>query len=285
MHTICHLFLVIIVGRGNKLHLYTLKNVQRSDHNDGITCRPLNIKSLRRYNIQGVETSRNDTTLPNRLLLAYGGREFLVATFRNHAEDLEFLETYRADLTDWIITTRILETEHEHEFVLLTAHNVILRFKGNQNGSYVLLERVSCDDKSILYCSKISGTVWQELVIFSGNAFGEVIIWQPHNIYEEEFSKTLVTGRIKRSPLMLRLPAHNGVVFSIDYDEDYGLLVTTSDDRSTKWFQVKFPNNNKLSWTEAHIHPVMSVFGHGARVFKGCAIGNGNIANHRFNNI
>lgn len=271
--------MVFITGKGRKLHLYTLTNAQHSDHNENIVSKPLNVEPLTIYNIHGIETSSNanltDNSQSHPFLLVYGGREFLVATFINRSDELEFIETYRANLTDWIITARILESKQHHEFVLLTAHSVILRFKcdRDQDSKYSLLERVSCNDKSILYCSKISGTMWQELVVFSGNAFGEVLIWQPNKVSEEKVGETKLT---KRSPLLQRFPAHKGVVFSLDYDKAYGLLVTTSDDRSTKWFQIKFPDINQQSWTEAHIQPVMSVFGHGARVFKGCAIGNGN---------
>lgn len=115
------------------------------------------------------------------------------------------------------------------------------------------------------------------MVVFSGNAFGEILIWQPHiNFYEANFEQ-IGTKSIKRSLLIKRLVAHKGVIFSIDYDKTYNLLVTTSDDRSTKWFQVKFPENNQFLWSEASIQPVVSVFGHGARVFKGSVISNGNL--------
>lgn len=257
--------------------------------NESISSKSLNIKLLT-HNIYGIELTNDvENVIVNRcgLLLIYGGREFLLSTINqgNFIEKVRFCEIYRAHLTDWITAARILQTEdyHDHEFVLLTAHSVILRFKGNRNTNcYELLERISSEDKSVLYCSKISGHLWQELVIFSGNAFGEILIWQPHINFNEAYSDSdsvpMLSKKIKRSRVMKRLVAHKGVLFSIDYNKSCDLLVTTSDDRSTKWFHVKLPkNHNTPLWSKACIQPVVSVFGHGARVFKGCVIDNGNL--------
>lgn len=55
-----------------------------------------------------------------------------------------------------------------------------------------------------------------------------------------------------------------GVIFSIDFNMDAGLLTTTSDDRSVKMWkidQIDFGKN-------LYVKPIKSLYGHTARIFR-----------------
>lgn len=211
--------------------------------------------------IHGIKKSHKQDAHGSTLLV-YGEKEFILVAFNNN---YEFQEFYRADLSDWISCGCFIDNETVEEFVLLTAHSIILRFSFDVlSKACVLMERVSCMDKSTLYCAHLYGITWHDLVVFSGNAFGELLIWQPKKSKENQSIL-----KPKLSPLIQRISAHNGVIFSIDYDHDTECLITTSDDRAIKWWKVNFKGENKNDWNEAVLQAMSSGYGHVARVFQG----------------
>lgn len=245
-----------------------------------IVKKPLDVKPFTNA-IHGIELflSPDNAVESDDLLLVYGCREFLLLSANRHSisKDIKFNQLHKAFLSDWIIGARILQTECTSEFVLLTAHSVILRFMRNEGSNYELLERISCSDKAILYTSKLSGRTWEELVVLSGNAFGELLIWQPSITDNEPYLGEEANVKIKHSPILKRMSVHKGPLFSIDFCEKYNILVSSGDDRATKWFEITLPESSYHPiWSNACIKPMVTVFGHGARVFKGSIIGNGN---------
>lgn len=199
------------------------------------------------------------------ILLVYGEKEFVLLH--------EFKEFFRASLSDWISCGAFL-SDASQQLILLTAHSIILRFVYDvAEQTCTLKERISCTDKSTLYCAHLHGSTWSDVVVFAGNAFGELLIWQPSQ-NAENFE---VPGKPKISQLIHRIAAHNGVIFSIDYDENSKQLITTSDDRAVKWWRVEedFVGKSNMRWQSTKLQPVASGYGHVARVFKGRIIRNG----------
>uniref|UniRef100_A0A1B0ARY4 tRNA (34-2'-O)-methyltransferase regulator WDR6 n=1 Tax=Glossina palpalis gambiensis TaxID=67801 RepID=A0A1B0ARY4_9MUSC len=233
----------IVTGKGNELHLY--KRVDESIVED-----VLNVKLKNK--IHGIEYYNTN------ILLIYGEMEFILVQWKTDCD--EFEEFYRAQLTDWISGAILLDNA---QIALLTAHSVILRFQYDwKQKTCDLLERVTCaDDKSTLYCTHLYGSLWDDLIIFSGNAFGELLIWQPSLIHINENKENL-----RNSFLLHRINAHNGVIFSIDYNAQNEILITTSDDRALKWWKVKKDEHN---WSTSHLQSLASSYGHVARVFRG----------------
>ncbi|XP_059617765.1 tRNA (34-2'-O)-methyltransferase regulator WDR6 [Phlebotomus argentipes] len=131
---------------------------------------------------------------------------------------------------------------------LITGHNIALLItleepsKESSKESFRVKKRAKCEDNSMLYCSHVEGKNWEDFLVFSGTALGEVILWQP---------RRASTG------ILHRFTAHKGVIFSITTEED--LLVTTSDDRSAKIW--KREENQKIVC-------IASLFGHKSRVFR-----------------
>ncbi|XP_023169498.1 uncharacterized protein LOC111598472 isoform X2 [Drosophila hydei] len=148
------------------------------------------------------------------------------------------------------------------------AHSSLLRLQyDNMNnmkfGKCTVLELARCTDYSMLYNTALYGSSYNKLIIISGNSFGEILIWQPHT--PVNFNNS---ARSNIYPLLLRLKAHNGVVFSIDFNLTAQLLVTTSDDRSLKLWKLN--SNLEMKFDSSLIKPLCSCYGHTARVL--CAI-------------
>ncbi|XP_037816762.1 WD repeat-containing protein 6 [Lucilia sericata] len=247
----------ILTSKGNELHLYRRNPKQENVFETEV----LDIKLTNK-----VHCIRKSTQPDVKLLLVYGEKEFALLEY---SENYEFREFYRAELSDWISCGLFVNADQE-EIVLLTAHSIILRFSLNvKENKCELKERVSCTDKSTLYCAHLYGKNWDELVVFAGNAFGELLIWQPKQ-NEENKEEPL---KPKAAPLLHRISAHNGVIFSIDYDQSSQCLITTSDDRAIKWWKVEFSSEG--NWTDAKLRALSSGYGHVARVFQGRIIKNG----------
>ncbi|XP_065364984.1 tRNA (34-2'-O)-methyltransferase regulator WDR6 [Calliphora vicina] len=246
----------ILTGKGNELHLYRKNTAKENVFERQVLAIKLTNK------IHGI---RKTQTASVKIVLVYGEKEFILLAYNdNH----EFNEFYRAELSDWISCGSFVNDSQE--IVLLTAHSIILRFSYNVAvGECCLKERVSCTDKSTLYCAHLFGENWNDLVVFAGNAFGELLIWQPSK-YEENKAEPL---KPKVSPLLHRISAHNGVIFSIDYDQDSQCLITTSDDRAIKWWKIEF--TTEFNWSESTLQALSSGYGHVARVFQGRIIKDG----------
>ncbi|KAH8354752.1 hypothetical protein KR084_006259 [Drosophila pseudotakahashii] len=202
-----------------------------------------------------------------RLLLLYSENEYsLILRTSSSSEEDDFKLVYEGETKDWINAAQFLddddnESNDRRRFVLHTAHSVVLHLEYDLSspGDCNILELARCTDSSILYYTKLHGHSFDKLAVISGNAFGELLVWQTQIPIESE-SRT--DPMMKTYPLLLRLPAHNGVIHSIDFSLDSQLLVTTSDDRSVKFWNIQKPGD----WTTAKVQPLFSCFGHSSRV-------------------
>ncbi|CAG9798954.1 unnamed protein product [Chironomus riparius] len=142
---------------------------------------------------------------------------------------------------DWISSIKYLKDG----IAIITRHNIAALLELEDN-KLIIKKKFKCDDNSTLYCSFIHGNAWKDLIFFSGTALGELIIWK-----KDELSKESTT--------LYQKSTHNGVIFSVSYDEDYHGIVTASDDRSIKVYR---PNE---SFSE--LKELSQLFGHTSRVF------------------
>ncbi|XP_033169113.1 uncharacterized protein LOC117146746 [Drosophila mauritiana] len=198
-----------------------------------------------------------------RLLLLYSENEYsLIRCTTSSGKDL-FQLVYEGETKDWINAALFLDDENESEdrkrFVLHTSHSALLymEYDLTSNADCTVLELARCTDSSILYYTKLHGSSFDKLAIISGNAFGELLVWQTQFPTESDPKSVM-----KTYPLLLRLEAHNGVIHSIEFDLESQLLVTTSDDRSVKFWNIQKPGD----WTTAQIKPMFSCYGHSSRV-------------------
>ncbi|XP_041563000.1 uncharacterized protein LOC108134820 isoform X2 [Drosophila elegans] len=196
-----------------------------------------------------------------RSLLIYSENEYSLIVCTSDGEKDQFQLIYEGETKDWINAAMFLDDSAtaKTRFVLHTSHSALLylEFDIASGADCKVLELARCTDSSILYYSRLHGNCYNELAIISGNAFGELLLWQTQFPIESQSDTYL-----KTYPLLLRLQAHNGVIHSIDFDLVSQLLVTTSDDRSVKFWNIKKSGD----WTTAEIRPMFSCFGHGSRV-------------------
>ncbi|ALC49705.1 CG33172 [Drosophila busckii] len=168
---------------------------------------------------------------------------------------------YEGETKDWIGTAKFLPDEEGCQFILHMAHSAMLRIQFVQNTELkyvcIIMELAHSTDFSLLYHTWVQGTRYNDLLIMSGNGFGEILIWQPKDPIILDPTRLLKCYRLN-----LRVKAHNGVIFSINYKMSANLLVTTSDDRSLKFW--------KLDTKPLSVKPILSCFGHTARVY--CAM-------------
>ncbi|KRF85270.1 uncharacterized protein Dvir_GJ17124, isoform B [Drosophila virilis] len=199
------------------------------------------------------------------LLLFYAENEFSLFKYDTNQKET-FVLIYEGETKDWINAAVFLKDEGSGQFVLHMAHGALLRLQYNnpnniEFGECSILELARCTDYSLLYYTILNGTCYNKLNIISGNAFGEILIWQPHTPVHINLN-----SRSKIFRLCLRLKAHNGVIFSIDIHLAARLLVTTSDDRSLKFWQLESGSAPDIKLDTALIKPLFSCFGHTARV-------------------
>ncbi|KFB53646.1 AGAP004545-PA-like protein [Anopheles sinensis] len=157
----------------------------------------------------------------------------------------------RRRANDWISSISLLSPS---ELCIVTCHGVAVclrRSGGNESLIWKLAEKSACEDGSTLYCSTLVGHRWEEVVCFSGTALGLLLVWY---VSGEQHGKVLKS-----------VSAHNGVIFSIACDLGSGLLTTTSDDRSVKFWRLdlKASVSNDVTLREEQY-----CFAHTARVFQ-----------------
>uniref|UniRef100_W8BXL6 tRNA (34-2'-O)-methyltransferase regulator WDR6 n=2 Tax=Ceratitis capitata TaxID=7213 RepID=W8BXL6_CERCA len=246
----------ILTGVGNELHLYSSK-----------TCNRTVLAQRLRAKVHGItEVSLGNIETEGGKIIVHGEKECMLMEYDYTDNEYTFRELNRFQLSDWISSASFLQDSNE--FMLLTAHSVVLRIlyeeSKDRGNSCRIISMCSSSDKSTLYCSHIHGRSFDDLVIFAGNAFGELLIWQP---FKGNSSSHKIDCKTTQVELMCRQPAHNGVIFSIDYNDEFDLLTTTSDDRSIRFWKVERKTNH--SWSELKLNVLASGYGHIARVFKG----------------
>ncbi|XP_016972101.2 uncharacterized protein LOC108039565 isoform X1 [Drosophila rhopaloa] len=214
---------------------------------------------LREGKVRGFEWSSLNQS--QRLLLLYSENEYSLIICTSICDKDQFQLIYEGETKDWINAAMFFEENatDKTRFVLHTSHSALLYLEFNITSSEdcKVLELARCTDSSILYYTRLHGNCYNKLAIISGNAFGELLLWQTQFPIESECNSIM-----KTYPLLLRLQAHNGVIHSIDFDLESQLLVTTSDDRSVKFWNIK----KSADWTTAELKPMYSCFGHGSRV-------------------
>ncbi|KAH8342791.1 hypothetical protein KR067_000770, partial [Drosophila pandora] len=216
---------------------------------------------LRPGKIHGFALDPNN--YPETTVLAYSENEYSLYSYNHNKKKNGFKLIYEGKTKDWINAATFFaeNLKNRGQLVLHMAHSTLIYIK------YVLTpylkfhvsELAQCCDCSILYYSRLHGNSYKELTIFSGNAFGELLVWQPSSAINSK------SAMCKTFPLLLRIQAHNGVIHAIDLNVSSQILTTTSDDRSVKYWRVE-----NLGMRNVSVKPMLSCFGHSSRIM--CAI-------------
>ncbi|CAD5234990.1 unnamed protein product [Bursaphelenchus xylophilus] len=121
---------------------------------------------------------------------------------------------HRLRFSDWISAVKILG---DGSVVVLTSHNVLFHY-GRDGTTLKEEEKVELEGLGILFCAVIAGDLWENLTVYCGNVFGDVVSFKR---VDHEWNLTPFKG-------------HKGMIFGI-YLHDHHLY-SISDDRSlTVW--------------------------------------------------
>ncbi|XP_053674080.1 WD repeat-containing protein 6 [Anopheles nili] len=161
----------------------------------------------------------------------------------------------RRRVNDWISCISLLSPT---QLCIVTSHGVAVLLERNKNLDIVqwdFVEKTACEDGSTLYCSTIIGQRWEEALCFSGTALGLLLVW------------SVAGSKNCRGKVLASVSAHNGVIFSIACDLSSGLLTTTSDDRSVKFWNINIERNGG-DIKGVILREERYCFAHTARVFQ-----------------
>lgn len=166
----------------------------------------------------------------NKICVA-GGRSFAVV-------DLLDKEIHEKAINEWIVACEFLDAT---TLLLLSSHNEVLKVDISDLSTFKfdVIEKVHCNEKSILYSGSITTTDSGNVYVAAGTVMSGVIIWD------------LATRQIVHE-----LTAHEGSIFGVEISSDGKYVISCSDDRSVKLFDFQ---TGKL---------LASGWGHGSRIWS-----------------
>ncbi|CAI9300357.1 unnamed protein product [Lactuca saligna] len=129
--------------------------------------------------------------------------------------------------------------------------------------------QVSSPDRCLLYTMRIWGHKIDSLHVASGTIYNQIIVWKVVDTLP--MGSKSKTGEYKAVPVC-RLGGHEGSIFRITWSLDGSKLVSVSDDRSARIWEVHTGKRDSDDDTEVTVSPSTGpvLFGHTARVWDCC---------------
>ncbi|XP_069695221.1 tRNA (34-2'-O)-methyltransferase regulator WDR6 [Periplaneta americana] len=197
----------------------------------------------------------------NRNLAVVGGKRIQLCEIED-GDSFKISRRVAWCADDWIQYLTWLECGN---VVTVTAHNKISLWNG-QTGQK--LKNIHCQINCILYCALLDGSSWDEMIVFAGTVFQQVLVWAPASVQTEK----------EVCPVLHTLEGHDGVIFSVSYDSSLQLICTSSDDRSVRLWTVHMPQTEGSSrvsrWRDAQVRLLHTLYGHTARVWRNVIVNN-----------
>ncbi|KAJ8976129.1 hypothetical protein NQ317_019394 [Molorchus minor] len=192
-----------LVGLGGFIHIFAQKTSKLLHK----------FKVFDGHNIFGIVVNKTDTQI-----LLYGGK--YIKLFEINEVFTYFNEIADTVESDWILDAKFIDDDKE--IATVSMHNKVHIWDQNLK----LMIEAECDEKCVLYSAHICCDKLRELIILSGTVFSEVLVWKP-------------TQFGKQNVVLKRLKRHNGVIFSVHYNQRSGYICSSSDDRSTVLWKIK----------------------------------------------
>ena len=206
---------------------------------------------------------------PGLFVLTFGRSFKLLTRKTSCGKSLETLDNLNFDelggkyfCKHWIIdvcapsSLELRDTVDSPEFILLLlSQNLVIKFDLITNQCVSIWQ---CENPCILY-SGLLIRAENHIAVFAGTVFNSTLFWT----FPSHSSCTHAV-----LPHKAEFVGHDGVIFSLDYSEKYGKLVSGSDDRSVRIWQFVSPSITSLVETETPkiIQNSISFFCHAARV-------------------
>lgn len=166
-----------------------------------------------------------------------GGRSFAVLDLKQLTSNSSVSVTEKA-INEWITTSEFL---NENLLLILNSHNTIYQIDVSQlstTQNFVLVEKVDCNEKSILYSGSIRVLADHRVLVAAGTVMSGVLIWDMNS-----------------RQILHNLTEHEGSIFGVKIDKTGRYIVSCSDDRSIKLYN--FENGALLA----------TGWGHGSRIW------------------
>ncbi|XP_070695159.1 tRNA (34-2'-O)-methyltransferase regulator WDR6 [Pempheris klunzingeri] len=164
------------------------------------------------------------------------------------------------ELQDWALDVRWLSGVRQSLLCVAVAHNSALLLDvitGN-----ALVQR-SCLEGCLLYSALLLvHESWTDTVLVGGTVFNQLVLWKPGGGGDKSSDSE------QKAPVERRLLGHSGVIFSISYLQEKGLLASASDDRSIRVWGVGALGGPGGKCGDLNPACLMVLYGHQARVFS-----------------
>ncbi|ODV65218.1 WD40 repeat-like protein [Hyphopichia burtonii NRRL Y-1933] len=170
-------------------------------------------------------------------LCVSGGRSFKVIEFDSLVRKQYDYKIDEKAINEWIISTEFL---NESTLLVLTSHNVIYKVDVSSSvGHYSVLDMIHCNEKSILYSGSIRILADKTVLISAGTVMNGVILWN-----------------LNTRQILHNLTEHEGSIFGVKVDQNGKYIISCSDDRSVKLYELKTGELLATGW------------GHGSRIWN-----------------
>eukprot|EP00055_Hartaetosiga_balthica_P015127 m.87294 g.87294 ORF g.87294 m.87294 type:complete len:1189 (+) comp8787_c0_seq3:100-3666(+) len=234
-----------------------------------------NRKVLKVGSVSGIVTFRKASTQDEMLLLCYGGKELVIVNGFGDVKAHHFIKD-----RIWAASALPVEsTGLKHCFGLVLAHNSFHIWGGDTLSELKEVRHFQGDVACLLYSAAIfcyedhivfaSGTIFQQVRLCSlaFKAIGRVCC------NEEEST----ARKAQILPSSYVLSGHDGVIFNVRFSPSGHKLLSLSDDRSARVWNLNFPTTTTTTndgYEEKSDDPtvlssVLTLYGHSSRVWIG----------------
>ncbi|KAL4231612.1 WD repeat-containing protein 6 [Mactra antiquata] len=231
----------ILAGIGSQLHVYCVSSKKELQVIDVLSARV----------IHGIIPSEYSIT-PVRTFCIYGQKCIRMIQYDDINKKVDLIGSV-VEFDDWVWNVSFIEDE---VICLALGHNVIVTYDLKNQ---CLISSVHCQEKCILYCAKFICSRSDCVILAAGTVFNQVLLWSSQS-NTDEYNRVIPFHR---------LTGHQGVIFSIDYDERSDMICSVSDDRSIRLYQLKFVTTLRYvkDWENIESILLHVLYGHSARVW------------------
>ncbi|KAI0390626.1 WD40 repeat-like protein [Xylariaceae sp. FL0594] len=153
---------------------------------------------------------------------------------------------------DWIFDARMSPFDDDH-FVLLTAHNEVIRGSVSEDGNTLVLGQIRSPSRPILYSGNFFWVSRDCVLVAAGTVFGEIVVWK---CWVDSDHAAAGPGpgavQVSASPesrgceVLFVFSGHEGSIFGVHIspeirtssDETIRLLASCSDDRTIRIWDI-----------------------------------------------
>lgn len=153
----------------------------------------------------------------------WGGRS--ISVFR--LSDLLAGKVSETRLNNWITTASFGYSDNDF-FYCLESHNKVLKINTK---TMAIDKKFMCNERSILYSATLFPISHEVTLVASGTVLGGVVVWD------------LLSGKI-----LYNFTDHEGSIFGVTFSQDGSKIISCSDDRSIRLYDLKTGKALATGW-------------------------------------